>query len=63
MAARQMTRDEILQLPMEERAQMAFTEAVEEVIQEHARLHLPIYISQGGKVVEVSPEEILKSRA
>jgi len=58
-----MTRDEILRLPMEKRAEMAFREAVEEVIDEHVRLHLPIYVSHSGKVVELSPQEILDLRA
>jgi hypothetical protein len=50
--------DTILQLPMEKRAEMAFREAVEEVISEHVRLRLPIYVSRSGRVVELSPEEI-----
>jgi demethoxyubiquinone hydroxylase (CLK1/Coq7/Cat5 family) len=50
--------DTILQLPMEKRAEMAFREAVEEVISEHLRLKLPIYVSRDGRVVELSPEEI-----
>ena len=41
----------ILRLPLEQRAEMAFREAVDEVIDEHARLGLPIYIGRGGKVV------------
>ena len=41
-----MTRNEILQLPMEKRAEMAFQEAVDEVMDEHVRLHLPIYVSR-----------------
>ena len=58
-----MTRDEILQLPMEKRAEMAFQEAGEEVMDEHVRLHLPMYVSEGGKVVELSPQAILELRA
>jgi hypothetical protein len=30
---------------------------------EHVRLHLPSYVSHGGKVVELSPQEILELRA
>jgi hypothetical protein len=37
---------------------MAFKAAVEEVIVEHARQGLPIYIWREGKVVELSPEEL-----
>ena len=48
----------VLELPMEQRAEMAFKAAVEEVIVEHARQGLPIYIWRDGKVVELSPEEL-----
>jgi S-adenosylmethionine:tRNA-ribosyltransferase-isomerase (queuine synthetase) len=47
----------ILQLPLEQRALMAFQEAVAEVIEEHGRLGLPLYISRGGKVVAITAEE------
>lgn len=48
----------ILELPLEQRAEMAFKAAVEEVIVEHARQGLPIYIWREGKIVELSPEEL-----
>jgi len=48
----------ILRLPLEKRAEMAFKEAVEEVIDEHARLGLPLHIWQNGKVVGLSAREI-----
>ena len=48
----------ILRLPMEKRAEMAFKEAVEEVIDEHARLGLPLHIGEDGRVVELSPAEV-----
>ncbi len=48
----------VLELPMEQRAEMAFKAAAEEVIVEHARQGLPIYIWRDGKVVELSPEEL-----
>ncbi len=48
----------VLELPLEQRAEMAFKAAVEEVIVEHARQGLPIYIWRDGKVVELSPEEL-----
>jgi len=48
----------ILRLPLEKRAEMAFREAVDEVIDEHARLGLPIYIGRDGRVVELSPDEV-----
>jgi len=43
---------------LEKRAEIAFKEAVEEVIDEHARLGLPLYIWRDGKVVGLSAEEI-----
>jgi len=52
------TRDSILRLPLEKRAEMAFREAVDEVIAEHARLGLPLYIGRNGKVVKVSPNKV-----
>jgi hypothetical protein len=36
---------------------MAFQEAVAGVIEEHARLGLPLYILRGGKVVAISAAE------
>ena len=48
----------VLELPLEQRAEMALKAAVEEVIVEHARQGLPIYIWREGKVVELSPEEL-----
>lgn len=48
----------VLNLPLEQRAEMALKAAVERVIVEHARQGLPIYIWRDGKVVEVPPEEL-----
>lgn len=48
----------VLELPLEKRAEMALKAAVERVIVEHARQGLPIYIWRDGKVVEVPPEEL-----
>ena len=52
------TRQSILRLPMEKRAEMALREAVDEVIAEHARLGLPLYIGRNGKVVKLSPSKV-----
>lgn len=49
---------EVLRLPLEKRAEMAFKEAVEEVIDEHARLKLPLHIWRHGKVVALSAQEV-----
>ena len=48
----------VLDLPLEERAEMALRAATRKVIVEHARLGLPIYIWRNGEVVEVSPDEL-----
>jgi hypothetical protein len=45
-------------LPLEKRAELAFREAVEDVISEHARLGLPLYIGQGAKVIKLSPNKV-----
>ena len=48
----------VLKLPLEKRADLAFKEAVEEVIDEHARLKLPLHIWRDGKVVALSAQEV-----
>ena len=48
----------VLELPLEERAEMALKAAVEKVIVEHARRGLPLYIWRDGSVVEVPPDEL-----
>jgi len=46
---------DILRLPLEKRAEIAFKVAVAKAIDEHIRLGLPVYISRNGKVVRLSP--------
>lgn len=48
----------VLELPLEKRAEMALRAAVEKVVVEHVRLGLPIYIWRDGRVVEVPPHEL-----
>jgi hypothetical protein len=48
----------VLELPLEERAEIALKAAVDKVIAEHARRGLPIYIWADGRVVEVAPEKL-----
>ncbi|HXW22479.1 MAG TPA: hypothetical protein VEK14_06180 [Rhodomicrobium sp.] len=48
----------VLELPLEVRAEMALKAAVEQVIIEHARKGLPIYVWRDGKVVEIPPDEL-----
>lgn len=52
------TRERVLRLPLEKRAELAMREAVDGVIAEHARLGLPLYIGRNGKVVKLSPTKV-----
>ena len=47
--------DEILNLPLHKRAEIALREAVRKVIEENARDHQPVYIWRDGKVVAEKP--------
>jgi len=47
----------VRRLPLEKRAEMAFRDAVDEVIAEHARLGLPLYIWRQGRLVALSAQE------
>jgi len=48
----------VLELPLVQRAEMAFRDAVREVVNEHADHGWPLYIWRGGKVIEISGEEL-----
>jgi hypothetical protein len=48
----------VLELPLMERAEMAMKAAMERVIEDHIREGLPLYIWRDGKVVAVPPEEL-----
>ncbi|MGC1483081.1 MAG: hypothetical protein WA789_04745 [Candidatus Acidiferrum sp.] len=48
----------VFELPLLERAEMAMKAAMERVIEEHIREGLPLYIWRDGKVVAVPPEEL-----
>jgi hypothetical protein len=50
---------EVLQLPLWRRAEIVFKVAVAKAIEEHARLGFPIYMWRNGRVVELSPAEVL----
>ena len=52
----------ILDLPIEVRAEMAMKDAVEKVIEDHIRSGRPIHIWRDGRVVEVSAEELRAQR-
>jgi hypothetical protein len=49
---------DVLSIPVEDRPLHAFRAAVADVIEEHARLGLPLYIWRDGKVVAVPAEEL-----
>jgi hypothetical protein len=51
---------DVFELPLLERAALAMQAAMEEVIEEHAREGLPLYIWRDGKVVAVPAEEFRK---
>ena len=48
----------VLRLPLQTRAELALHKAVQGVIEEHARLGLPLYIGREGKVVKLSPNKL-----
>lgn len=50
----------VLRLPLEKRAEMAFKEAVKAVVDEHARLRLPLHVWRNGKVVALSARAVRK---
>ena len=52
------TSESVLRLPLQERAELAFNEAVEKAIEEHVRLGLPIYVGRNGKVVALSAQDL-----
>lgn len=56
-----MPSENVLKLPLVERAEMALKAAVEKAMEEHAREGFPVYIWRDGKIVEISAEE-LKTR-
>ena len=45
---------DILKLPLEKRAEIAFKVAVAKAIDEHTRLGLPVYIWRKSRVVKLS---------
>ncbi len=53
----------VLELPLEERAEMALKVAVKKVITAHAQEGLPTYIWRDGKVVEMSLKELREHSA
>jgi len=51
-------RKKIRRLTLGEKAELALKAAVRKVIEENARLGLPVYVGHDGKVVKLQPEEV-----
>jgi hypothetical protein len=52
---------DVLRLPIEKRAEIAFKVAVAKAIDEHTRLGLPVYIWRNNRVVKLSPNKTSNS--
>ena len=50
---------DVMELPIEQRAEMALKAAVAKALSEHARLGLPVYIWRNKRVVKLSPKAVL----
>jgi hypothetical protein len=52
---------DVLRLPIEKRAEIAFKVAVAKAIDEHTRLGLPVYIWRNSRVVKLSSNKTRNS--
>ena len=52
---------DVLRLPIEKRAEIAFKVAVAKAIDEHTRLGLPVYIWRNSRIVKLSPNKTRNS--
>jgi hypothetical protein len=52
---------DVFELPLLERAALAMKAAMEEVIEEHAREGLPLYIWRDGQVVRFLPKSFARN--
>jgi hypothetical protein len=59
MKSRIVNKEELKDVPLDVRAEMALKEAVAEAIAEHKRMGRSIAVWQDGKVVKIPPEEIV----
>ncbi len=50
----------VLELPLEQRAEIALKAAVEKVLVESVRAGLPVYIWRDGRVAKLSRKEVLE---
>jgi hypothetical protein len=53
---------DVLRLPLEKRAEIAFKVAVAKAIDEHTRLGLPVYIWRNNRVVKLSSNKTRNSK-
>ena len=53
---------DVLRLPIEKRAELAFKVAVARAIDEHTRLGIPVYVWRNSRVVKLSPNKIGDSK-
>ena len=58
MKSRIVNKEELKDIPLDVRAEMALKEAVAEAIAEHKRMGRSIAVWRDGKVVTIPPEEI-----
>ena len=58
MKSRIVNKEELKDIPLDVRAEMALKEAVAEAIAEHKRMGRSIVVWKDGKVVTIPPEEI-----
>lgn len=59
MKPRSRMKEEVKNLPLDVRAEMALKEAVADAIAEHKRMGRPIVVWRDGKVVTIPPEKIV----
>ena len=59
MKSRIVNKEELKDVPLDVRAEMALKEAVAEAIAEHKRMGRSIVVWQDGKVVKIHPEDIV----
>lgn len=56
--------EELMKLPLDERAFLALQSAMRKVVEEHARLGMPLHVWSDGKVVEIdAKEDLLRQQA
>jgi hypothetical protein len=57
------TLNRVRKLTLGEKAEIALKDAVKKVIEENARLGIPVYVGHEGKLVKLRPENALRPLA